>query len=149
CEALAVAASGGSDVTVWSRPGETPPRVVRYPGEGYCLALSRDGMLLAIGGMANDPEIWGVTANPPRQVESPQRERPLTAIFRLAWGGPKGRHLVGTANGTATVWDVSTGKGSYLSGFEGMASDLSFDRAGRHLAAAFSTGVRVWKFRGN
>lgn len=150
---MAAAARGGSEVKIWDRPTGLPIHTVRYPGKVECLALTPDGKYLAIGSMDFALKIWDLTDTRPREFESLRRDPRTTAFprpyYRVAWGGPAGRHLIATGNGAALVWNMLRDTEAYLPGYDGQAMDLAFDRKGGHLAAGFATGIRVWSFQGS
>jgi len=156
-----VVAVGSRDhrVYVWNLANPvsaTPSFTADYSGEIRCLALSPDGVRLAVGGLISGQgadaattarrsplKFWDLTKQQP--IDHFQVDYRIGNAFCLAWGsGDLG--LVSMSNQAGAIRDVSTCQMvESLPGYETSPRTLAIDQEGKHIAGSFANGsVKVW-----
>ena len=138
-------------IRVWNLETGDSADSFNLPREGAvsCMALSRDGKLLAIGTDRGTLQLWAVS--PHKQVASlAKKESYLESLLSLAFS-PKGDKLLTFARtGKMTVWDTKTTKSLWEvdaeASFGHGAATFSSDgtRVRGSTEAGFHTAIREW-----
>jgi hypothetical protein len=113
----------------------------------FCVALSPDGKLLAMGDYASQIHVW--------QLADRQKLFTCQGHTRPVWGlafSPDGTRLYSSSDDeTVRVWDATNGRlHQTLTGHTGMIRALALSPNGRLLATpSYDQTVRVWQVNSN
>jgi WD40 repeat protein len=106
-------------------------------------AYSRDGNLLASGGLDTIVRVYDQTANATRVLG--QHEG---SVVRIAFSADEHFLASGSSDKTVRVWDLSNGASRVLRGHEGDVEDVAFTSDGSRLGSVSMDGtLRVWDLR--
>jgi hypothetical protein len=130
-------------VYLWYRSGGSAAVSVRArPGAAGALAFSPDGTILAIAGQG-EVQLWKVAAS----SVSATLKGPGTAPEAVAFG-PNGITVaVGDADGKIYVWDLVTGRETYVSTPVTHWGGLMFSPDGGTVAAYAQGGTKIYLYR--
>jgi WD40 repeat protein len=109
-----------------------------------CLDFSPDGSQLASGSWDKEVRIWNLSSLETEYLLKGVHKIPITS---LSWHRPEGKLLcVGSADGTATLWDTFTGTHvGTMADHDGWVLDVSFSIASTTVAtASWDNLVRLW-----
>jgi WD40 repeat protein len=100
-------ASAGADkkINFWNAQGKVAHSAVA-PANVRCLAMSKDGKVLASGGEDNIVQLWDVATGKPKAKLADHKDWVLCLAF-----SPDGKQLAsGDVDGQVRLWDVAAGK---------------------------------------
>ena len=109
----------------------------------FCVALSPDGKLLAMGDYASEIHVW--------QLADRQKLFTCKGHIRPVWGlafSPNGTRLYSSSDDeTVRVWDATNGRlQQTLTGHTGMIRSLALSSDGTHLATpSYDQTVKIWR----
>ena len=106
---------------------------------GQCAAFSPDGRCILTAG-SNEARLW--SAESLRATTDPLRHE--DKIFRAKFVGAGSEVLTCSADTTARLWDVRTGKPLHRFKHPAAVVDADVDREGSHIATACDEKVRLW-----
>jgi WD40 repeat protein len=126
----------------WQDGGSAAVSVRARPGAAGALAFSPDGTILAIAGQG-EVQLWKVAAS----SVSATLKGPGTAPEAVAFG-PNGITVaVGDADGKIYVWDLVTGRETYVSTPVTHWGGLMFSPDGGTVAAYAQGGTKIYLYR--
>jgi WD40 repeat protein len=128
-------------VKVWDLPQRKELKTLKHIGKVSCLALSRDGKLLAVADLGN-VHFWD-TGSWQEQKRLEEFENP---VYSLAFS-PSGKTLATAGSDQPIIlWDVASGKKrSTIEGHKGDVMSISFGGDERTLASGGKDGtIRIW-----
>jgi WD40 repeat protein len=133
--------------TVWDVANKQVVGEFNFTGEVGHVAFSPDGSTLAVAGFPPTLILWDVTSG--ERMRAFDRQAGALGYYSVEFS-PDGKLLAagGAANGTVTVWDVTTGQVTSLleHGDQSDVHDLAFSPDGSLLAAGGTgSAVRIWE----
>jgi WD40 repeat protein len=138
--------AGGLDrlVYIWKPPYMDPPRMLPFPGPVEAVALTPEGVILAVGGREQTIHRWHM---PVMEELAPFRGH--TADIYTVRVSPDGQTVVsGGEDRTLRVWEASGRQSIALHGYDDRVNDLAFSPDGAVLAAAYGDGtLMLWNAR--
>ncbi len=130
-------------VTLWDiNTGTVKLRLEDQPGNDACVAISRDGRLIATAGHENAIHLWdATTGGPVRKLSG--HTGPVTSVAF----GPDDEILVsGSRDKTARIWSVATGETlRVLLGHRWIVTSVGISGDGRQIVTgAWDYDVKLW-----
>ena len=118
----------------------------KQPAEKGVAAFSRDGSLLATGGMDAIVHVWS-TADASRHDELRGHE---DTIYQVEFAPDTTYVASASDDGTARIWDLRSGQSQVLRGHEDDVFSLAIRADGRELVtSSLDMSVRVWPVGGD
>jgi WD40 repeat protein len=133
-----------------------PPTTVANHSDGSvlgCMALSRDGKTLALGGGIGTVELCDLATGkvtPMDGTHFADNQNGVAIVNSVAFSHDGKRVASGSWNSTVKVWDTATGKCTFtLRGHSNQVSGVAFSPDGKILASASWDGtIKLWEFPG-
>jgi WD40 repeat protein len=121
-------------------PGILRATFTGHTGRVSCVAVSRDGKLVASGGADNTARLWDTTTGKAGHVL-----KHVTDVRCLTISA-NGKRLAAGSGDTVVVWDVGSGEkvATFQGGGAGVVSQVAFSADGKTLGAAGRGLGKVW-----